>query len=78
MTISVIAFGLAGSISVFAATAPSLGVAANYGAWGKAGVTNNLPVTTTHIWGNVGADLLGSITNLLVDPGQQVAGTIDV
>lgn len=62
--------------SIMAATAPSLGAAAGYAIYSDAGVTNFGGVTTTHIWWNVGHNNLDA-TNLLVDPGQQVAGTID-
>lgn len=55
-----------------AATAPDLGVADSYAVFGKAGVTNDTG-GTTHIWGNVGADLLSNITNLIAG---QVDGTI--
>lgn len=74
VAISVIAFGLTGSISVFAATAPTLGVAASYAVFGKAGVTNDSNVGTTHIWGNVGADAI-NVTNL--NDATQVDGIID-
>ncbi|MDO8469082.1 MAG: ice-binding family protein [Candidatus Peribacter sp.] len=56
-----------------AGTAPGLGTAASYAIFGAAGVTNNV-ASPTHIWGNVGADLLASITNL--DDATQVDGTI--
>jgi len=62
--------------TTIAATAPNLWSVGNYAIYSDAGVTNNTP-TTTHIWGNVGHNGLGT-TNLLIDPGQQVAGTIDV
>ena len=62
--------------TTIAATAPNLWSVGNYAIYSDAGVTNNTP-TTTHIWGNVGHNGLG-VTNLLIDPGQQVAGTIDV
>lgn len=55
-----------------AATAPDLGVANSYAVFGKTGVTNDTG-GTTHIWGNVGADLLSNITNLI---STQVDGTI--
>ncbi|HET7098821.1 MAG TPA: ice-binding family protein [Patescibacteria group bacterium] len=64
-------FTLASSVN--AATAPNLGTAGSYSAFGKAGVTNNSAVGTTHLWGNVGADLLSSITNLVAS---QVDGAI--
>jgi uncharacterized repeat protein (TIGR01451 family) len=64
----------AGPLVARAATAPSLNSAAPFSAWGKAGVTNNSNVGTTHHWGNVGADALGNITNL--DDATQVDGTI--
>ncbi len=67
-------FGVVTPISVSAATAPNLGTAAPFSAWGKAGVTNNSNVGTTHHWGNVGADSLPSITNL--DDVTQVDGSI--
>jgi len=66
--------GLVAPSAVFAATAPNLGTAAPFSAWGKTGVTNNSNVGTTHHWGNVGADLLASITNL--DDAAQVDGSI--
>jgi len=57
----------------FAATAPDLGTADSYAVFGKAGVTNDTG-GTTHIWGNVGADLpLSNITNLI---STQVGGEI--
>ena len=56
----------------FAATAPDLGAADSYAVFGKSGVTNDAG-GTTHIWGNVGADDIGTITNLI--PGQ-VGGLI--
>jgi len=59
---------LMGPVPVFAATAPSLGLAESYAVFGKAGVTNNSNVGTTNIWGNVGAD--ASVTNL--DDASQV------
>lgn len=65
-------FGLAGSVA-HAATAPDLGIADSYAVWGKAGVTNDVG-GSTHIWGNVGADLLTDITNL--DDATQVDGSI--
>lgn len=55
-----------------AATAPDLGVSDSYAVFGKTGVTNDAG-GTTHIWGNVGADLLANITNLI---STQVDGTI--
>lgn len=66
--------GLAGPISVSAATAPDLGAAATYSVYGDAGVTNDLSATT-HVWGNVGHNGLGA-TNL--DDATQVDGVIDV
>lgn len=57
-----------------AASAPALGAAANYSAFGKAGVTNNSNVGTTHVWGNVGADAT-NVTNL--SDATQVDGIID-
>lgn len=57
---------------VLAATAPDLGTADSYAVFGKAGVTNDAG-GTTHIWGNVGADAIGNITNLVAG---QVDGTI--
>jgi len=57
---------------VFAATAPDLGAADSYAVFGKSGVTNDAG-GTTHIWGNVGADYMDTITNLI--PGQ-VGGAI--
>ena len=57
-----------------AATAPSLGASDSYAVFGKAGVTNDSFTGTTYVWGNVGADLLTSITNL--DDATQVGGTI--
>ena len=66
-----IELGLTGK--VIAATAPTLGVSSSYSVFGRAGVTNNLPVTTTHVWGSVGSDT--SITNLL---GTQVDGSINM
>jgi len=65
---------LIGPIMVLAASAPDLGTSSSYAVFGKAGVTNNSNVGTTHIWGNVGADLLTSITNL--NDATQVDGTI--
>lgn len=75
-TLTVIAFlfGLTGPLTTFAATAPTLGAAASYAAFGKAGVTNDSNVGTTHIWGNVGADAT-NVTNL--DDATQVDGIID-
>jgi len=57
---------------VFAATAPNLGTADSYAVFGKTGVTNDAG-GTTHIWGNVGADLKANITNLI---DSQVDGII--
>ena len=57
-----------------AATAPNLGAASTYAIFGKAGVTNDSDVGTTHIWGNVGAD--ASVTGL--NDGTQVDGSINV
>jgi len=57
-----------------AATAPSLGVSNAYAVFGKAGVTNDSVTSTTYVWGNVGADILTSITNL--NDATQVGGTI--
>lgn len=76
MTLSVIALtlSLTGSITAFAATAPTLGAAASYAVFGKAGVTNDSNVGTTHIWGNVGADAV-NVTNL--NDATQVDGVID-
>lgn len=65
---------LAAPVSVFAATAPSLGAAETYAVFGKAGVTNDSDVGTTHIWGNVGADAT-NVTGL--DDDTQVDGVID-
>ena len=65
-------FGLIGPMPVFAATAPSLGAAESYAAFGKAGVTNDSNVGTTHLWGNVGAD--ASVTNM--NDVTQVDGSI--
>ncbi len=56
-------FGFSVPIPVFAATAPNLGVADPYAIFGKAGVTNT--GAPTHVWGNVGADLLSNITGLI-------------
>lgn len=39
-----------GISQTFAATAPNLGVAASYAAFGKAGVTNDSQAGTTHVW----------------------------
>lgn len=58
--------------SASAATVPTLGAAAGYSVFGKAGVTNTGALT--HLWGNVGADLLASITGLVAS---QVDGVID-
>jgi uncharacterized repeat protein (TIGR01451 family) len=69
-----LSLGLAGPLVAHAATAPTLGSAAPFSAWGKAGVTNNSNVGTTHHWGDVGADAMGNITNL--DDATQVDGTI--
>lgn len=76
MTLSVIALilGLSGPITTFAATAPTLGAAASYAVFGKAGVTNDSNVGVTHIWGNVGADAV-NVTNL--NDATQVDGIID-
>src|SRR5665811_2075206 len=49
-----------------------LGAADPYGVFGKAGVTNT--GAPTHIWGNVGADTMSTITGL--DDATQVDGTI--
>ena len=57
---------------IYAATAPDLGAADSYAIFGKAGVTNDAG-GTTHIWGNVGADSIGDITNLI---SSQVDGEI--
>lgn len=67
-----LALGFALPFAARAATAPDLGVAAGYGVFGKAGVTNDSNVGTTHIWGNVGADTMTNITNL---SPSQVGGT---
>lgn len=66
---------LVGPLSVSAAVgvAPSLGIAAPFSTWGKTGVTNFLGVSTTTHWGDVGADNIASITNLVAG---QVGGTI--
>ncbi len=69
----VFTFGLIGPITAQAATVPSLGAADSYAVFGKAGVTNSGLGTLTHIWGDVGADLMSNITGLLAD---QVGGTI--
>jgi hypothetical protein len=69
-----IVLSLVGVDTALAATAPNLGAAESYAVFGKAGVTNNSAVGTTHIWGNVGADLFASITNLVA---AQVDGNID-
>jgi len=61
-------------VSVYAATAPNLGVASGYAVFGNAGTTNNSAVGTTHVWGNVGGNGLGN-TNL--SDATQVDGTID-
>lgn len=66
--------GLVGPFVALAASAPDLGTSSSYAIFGKAGVTNDSNVGTTHIWGNVGADLLTSITNL--NDATQVDGTI--
>lgn len=58
----------------FAASAPNLGIAAPFAVFGKAAVTNNSDVGTTHIWGDVGADLLANITGL--NDVTQVDGTM--
>lgn len=60
-------------MTAFAATAPTLGAAASYAAFGKAGVTNNSNVGTTHVWGDVGADAT-NVTNL--NDATQVDGAI--
>jgi uncharacterized repeat protein (TIGR01451 family) len=57
-----------------AATAPTLGAAESYAVFGKAGVTNDSAVGTTHIWGNVGADAT-NVTDL--NDATQVDGVID-
>jgi hypothetical protein len=64
--------GSALPLAAFAATAPDLGLATSYSVFGKAGVTNTVPAT--HVWGNLGADLLASITGLLAG---QVGGSIN-
>lgn len=69
-------FALSLGWTTMAATAPNLGLVGNYAIYSDAGVTNFAGITTTHIWGSVGHNGFGA-TNLLVDPGQQVAGTID-
>ena len=68
-----IVFGFTESRTAQAATPPNLGSAASYAVFGKAGVTNTGALT--HIWGNVGADLLTNLTGL--DDATQVDGTID-
>lgn len=66
--------GLTGPIVASAADAPNLGTSSSYAVFGKAGVTNDSIVGTTHIWGNVGADDPTNITNL--SDANQVDGTI--
>jgi len=67
-------FSFVGPVTVQAATAPDLGAAESYAVFGKAGVTNDSAVGTTHIWGNVGADA----TNVtFLDDATQVDGVID-
>lgn len=68
-----LALGILAPVAAHAATAPDLGTAASYAVFGKAGVTNNSNVGTTHIWGDVGADAMSSITNLGVS---QVGGAM--
>ena len=68
-----VAFACAGPLAAHAATAPDLGVAAGYSVFGKAGVTNDSSVGTTHLWGNVGADTITNITNV---SSSQVDGTL--
>jgi hypothetical protein len=65
-------FGLTSPLAALAVTAPSLGVADGYAAFGKQGVTNDSNVGTTHLWGDVGAD--ASVTNL--NDATQVDGAI--
>jgi len=76
MAVSAVALtlSLTGFSFAQAATAPNLGAAESYAVFGKAGVTNNSAVGTTHVWGSVGADLLAAITNLVAS---QVDGNID-
>jgi len=64
---------IATPMSTHAATAPTLGAAADYAVYGDAGVTNDLSATT-HIWGNVGHNGFGA-TNLIV--GQVDTAVID-
>jgi type VI secretion system secreted protein VgrG len=63
--------GLTAPLTALAATAPNLGVADSFSLWGKSGVGNT--GTGTHVWGNVGADLLSNITGLIAS---QVDGTM--
>lgn len=59
MAATLITFGVLGFTGItMAATAPSLGLADGYSVFGKAGITD---VPTSHVWGNVGADLLSAI-----------------
>ena len=66
-----LALGLIGPITAHAATAPDLGLANSYSIFGKSAVTNT--GAGTHLWGNVGADLLSNITGLTAG---QVDGTM--
>jgi hypothetical protein len=74
ISVVTIALSLIGANSTLAATAPNLGAAESYAVFGKAGVTNNSAVGTTHIWGSVGADLVTNITNIVA---AQVDGNIN-
>ncbi len=69
-----IAMAVSGLPIAHAATAPTLGVASTYAVFGKAGVTNDSAVGTTHIWGNAGADAT-NVTNL--NDATQVDGVIN-
>lgn len=71
ITVLAVAIGFINSNTTFAATAPDLGVADDYAVFGKAGVTNS--GAPTHVWGNVGGDLLSGITGLAPT---QVGGNI--
>jgi hypothetical protein len=74
VSISLAAFSLVFTSQAYAVTPPDrgLGAADSYAVFGKAGVTNDAG-GTTHIWGNVGADLMTNITNLIAS---QVGGAI--
>lgn len=64
--------GLIGPVSVSAATAPDLGVAAGYSVFGNAGITETAG-QTSHLWGDAGDNGFGHVSLI----ASQVDGSID-